>query len=111
MRAGLASAIVGVPGGALLGWLGWVGWIPALVLGFAVGSAGFVASGRHRDASVQGLAGAAAALGMIVAAVVVSVARAGGASELGRALLTISYAEFAPAVVLALAGAIVRFLL
>lgn len=107
--AALATAVLG---GALLGWLGFVNVVTALLLGFAVGSAAFVASRRHRDAAIQGAAAALALLGLLLAIVTNSVAGGHGASgQVARILINVSYWEFLLPAVAAIAGAILRFLL
>jgi hypothetical protein len=112
LRAAAAAVVVSVAGGLLLGWLTWVNLITGLVLGFAVGSAAFLGSHRHRDAAIQGIAGGMALAGVLLAAVIASLGDAGGGlGGLARALVTISYAEFLLPALASLAGAVIRFLL
>jgi hypothetical protein len=104
-RAGVAALAVGGVGGAALGWLGWVSMIPALVLGLCVGSAAFLASGRHRDASIQGVAGGAALLSIVLAAIITAV----GATPEG-AMAVFPHEQFILPTLAAMAGAALRFL-
>lgn len=101
----MAAVLIGAAGGAGLGWLGWVNPLTALILGFCVGSAAFRASGRHRDATIQGLAGGAALLGIVLAAILTSLARA--SSGIGPVF---SPADFFLPTLAAMVGAILRFL-
>ncbi len=111
-RAGLAATAVSAAGGLLLGLLGWVSVLPALALGLGVGSAAFVASGRHRDAALQGLAAAAALMGIVLAAVAESIIGGpGGAGDVLRRLVAVSYWQVFWPGVAAIAGAILRFAL
>jgi hypothetical protein len=111
-RAGIAAMLASGVGALLLGILGWVSVLPALALGLVVGSAAFVASKRHRDAAVQGLAAGAALLGVVLAVVVESIVGSpGGGGDVLRQLVAVSYWQvFGPALA-AMAGAIIRFLL
>jgi len=93
----------------LLGWLGRPNLLAALALGFAVGSAAFVGSRRHRDATIQGIAGATALVGILVAAVVISLAAPHRSAA--QAILAISYDDFILPALAAMAGAIARFFL
>jgi len=104
--AALAAAL---PGGLLLGLIGWVSALPAAALGLVVGSAAFVASRRHRDAGIQGVAGAAALLGFLLAAVVVAIRSAPAGGGVAQALLVLSYQDLILPALLAIAGAIARF--
>jgi len=107
--AAFGAAVVG---GAVLGWLGFVNVVTALVLGFAVGSAAFVASRRHRDVTIQGAAGAMALFGLLVAVVMGSLSGAqGDPGHVVRILINVSYWEFVLPAIAAIVGAILRFLL
>jgi predicted permease len=101
----MAAVLVGVVAGAGLGLLGWVNLLTALIMGFCIGSAAFVASARHRDATIQGIAGGAALLGIVLAAVLTSLARA--SSGTGPVF---SPADFFLPTLAAMVGAILRFL-
>jgi len=94
----------------LLGWLRWLNLLTALALGFAIGSAAFLASRRHRDPAIQAIAGVAALGALLLAAVVASLAAA-PAGEVARAIINISYQQFLLPALAAIAGALLRFLL
>lgn len=98
--------------GLLLGWVAWVNIFGGLVLGFAVGSAAFYASRRHRDAAIQGIAGGMALVAVLLAAVISSLGGVYG--ETGgviRVLVNISYTDFVAPSLAAIVGAVVRFVL
>ena len=82
-RAAAAAFAVALAGGGVMGWLSLVNFLTALALGFVVGSAAFIASQRHRDATIQGLAGAAALVGIVFAAVFGALFVWGGADAEG----------------------------
>ncbi len=112
VQATTAALVVALAGGLLLGWLGWVGPLTALVLGLAVGSAAFYGGRRHRDAAIQGAAGIMALVGLLLAAVVLSLR--GGQAEVGgvaRTLVNLPYARFILPAIAAIVGAVLRFLL
>jgi len=110
-RAVASAAAVGLSGGVALGLLGFLNIIGSFLLGLAVGAAAFLASGRHRDPTVQGAAGAIALLGVLVGAVVVSYGMPGTAGQFGRVLLNVSFFEFVGPALAAIAGAVARFLM
>jgi len=109
-RAATAAGIVAIVGGALLGAVGWMSWLTGLALGFAVGAAAFRASGRHRDISIQAMAGLLALAGILFGAVLTSFGVSSGAGpEIGRVLISVSYYQFIGPAVGAVIGALVRF--
>lgn len=110
-RAAAAAFAVALAGGGLMGWLSLVNFLTALALGFVVGSAAFVASQRHRDATIQSIAGAAALVGVVFAAVLGALFVWGGGADPARAMLAISFAEYVVPAIAAMAGAILRFML
>jgi hypothetical protein len=100
---------VGAAGGFLLGLLAWVHWLPALVLGLVVGSAALVGSGRHRDPTVQGVAAVAGLLAIVLAIIVESaISTPGGAADVMRQLLAVSYWEVVVPAMATMAGAVLR---
>ena len=109
MRGGAAALAVGAAGGALLGLVGWVDIFSGLLLGFAVGSAAFLAGQRHRDAAIQGTAALAALAGLLLAAVIASLGA--GHGGIARVAVGVYYASFIFPALAAIAGAIIRFLL
>lgn len=112
IHAALAASATGVAAGILVGWLAWVNLISGLALGFVVGSAAFLASRRHRDAAVQGIAGAAALAAMLLATVIASLGgMSGDAGGLLRVAVNIPYASFLLPSLAAIAGAVLRFLI
>ena len=64
---------------------------------------------RHRDATIQGIAGATALVGILVAAVVISLAAPHRSAA--KAILAVSYDDFILPALAAMAGAIARFFL
>ena len=110
-RAAAAAFAVALAGGGVMGWLSLVNFLTALALGFVVGSAAFIASQRHRDAAIQGLAGGAALVGIVFAAVLGTLFVWGSATDPARAILAISFAEYVLPAIAAMAGAILRFML
>jgi len=112
VRASAAAFAVGAAGGAVLGWLNWVNPLTALVLGFAVGSAAFLAGRRHRDVAIQGIAGMIALGGLLLAAVLSALGGVHGeVGGVARVVVNIPYARFILPALAAIAGAILRFLL
>jgi hypothetical protein len=109
LRAAGVALAVSLSGGFLLGRIGRVSLLSALVLGLFVGSAAFVGSRRHRDVTIQGIAGVAALLGILLAAIVLSLARSHG--NLAQAALAIPYEALVLPALAAIAGAIVRFMI
>ena len=109
MRAAVTALAVGAAGGVLLGLVGWVDPFSGLLLGFAVGSAAFLAGQRHRDAAIQGTAALAALAGLLLAAVIASLGASHGG--IARVAVGVPYATFILPAVAAIAGAIIRFLL
>ena len=110
VRAAAVALAVAAAGGMLLGWLRWVNLLGALALGFVIGSAAFLASRRHRDPAIQGIAGVAALGAILLAAVILSLAAA-PAGEVTRVIINISYRQFLLPALAAIAGALLRFLL
>jgi len=110
-RAVAAAGAVALSGGVVLGLLGFLNIIGAFLLGLAVGAAAFLASGRHRDPAVQGVAGATALLGVLVGAVLVSYGMPGTGGQFGRVLLNVSFFEFIGPALAAILGAVARFLM
>lgn len=108
-RAAAAALAVALAGGGAMGWLSLVNFLTALVLGFVVGSAAFIASQRHRDVAIQAIAGAASLLGVVFAAALGALFVWGGAADPARAMLAISFAEYVLPAIAAMAGAILRF--
>jgi hypothetical protein len=104
------ALVVAAAGAVLLGWLGWLNLLTALALGFVIGSAAFIASGRHRDPTIQAIAGIAALGAVLLAAVIVSLGAA-PAGEVARVIINISYHHFLLPALAAIAGALLRFLL
>jgi hypothetical protein len=107
-RGAAYALIVAIAGGLLLGSLHWVSlWLGAL-LGFGIGSAAHVGSGRHRDLSVQVVAAAVAALGIVIAAAMMIGIRGGhiGAGQVVAVLASRGFVLGFPAAIIA---AIVRF--
>lgn len=107
-NASLAALGTTAAAGTILGLLSFVNLLSTLALGFAVGSAAWLAAGRHRGVQIQVAAGAAALLGVLLAVVVAS---AEGAQELARALINVPYWRFVVPTVGAVAGAIIRFVI
>jgi hypothetical protein len=107
----VAAFLVALPGGALLGAVGMVNLITAALLGFGVGAAALAAAERHRGPLVQGIAGGAALLAVLVSAVVSSFGSPGMGGDLGRALVNISFFYFVGPCVAAIAGALIRFVI
>jgi hypothetical protein len=105
--AALAAAAVG---GLVFGLVDWVNVVTGLALGFGVGLAAFHASGRHRDISIQTLAGGSALVGLLLAAVVSSIGMPGAGGQLGHVLVNISFAQFVGPSLAAIVGAMIRFL-
>ncbi len=111
IRNALAAALgVAVAGGVLFGLLNWVNVVTGAALGFGIGLAAFHASGRHRDVSIQALAGGSALVGLVVAAVVSSIGMPGAGDHLGHVLVNISFAQFVGPSLAAIVGAMIRFL-
>lgn len=108
MRGAAYALIVAIGGGLLLGWLHWVSLWPGAILGFGIGSAAHVGSGRHRDLSVQVVAGAVAAAGIVIAAVIVISAR-GGHIGTEQVLAVLSSRGFVLGFLAAVIAAIARF--
>jgi hypothetical protein len=108
LRAIGFALLVAVPGGLLLGWLRWVGLWAAVLLGLAIGSAALVGSGRHRDASVQVVAGVMACVGMMITAVILAASRPGQAG-LEQVIVVLSYRGFLVPLLAAIIAAIARF--
>jgi hypothetical protein len=112
IRNALAAALgVAVAGGVLFGLLNWVNVVTGAALGFGIGLAAFHASGRHRDVSIQALAGGSALVGLVVAAVISSSGGAGPGAHFARTLVNISFFQYVLPAVAAIFGAMVRFLL
>ena len=110
-RAAVAACLVALAGGALLGAVGMVSFITSAPLGFGVGAAALAAAERHRGPLVQGIAGGAALLGVLVSAVVSSYSLPGMEGDLGRVLVNISFHYFVGPCVAAIAGALIRFVI
>jgi len=111
VRAAAAALAAGAVGGALLGLVGWVDLFSGLLLGFAVGSAALLAGQRHRDVSIQGIAGLAALAGLLLAAVIASLGTAhGGIGGIARVAVGVPYASFIFPALGAVVGAVLRFL-
>jgi hypothetical protein len=85
--------------------------ITSALLGFGVGTAALAAAERHRGPLVQGIAGGAALLAVLVGAVVSSFGLSGVGGDLGRVLVNISFYYFVGPCVAAIAGALIRFLI
>ena len=110
-RACVAALAAGTVGGLVLGRLPWVNVLSALLLGFGVGSAAFLASGRRRNVAIQGIGGGMAFAGILLAVVVSSLSGApGGSGGIARVLVNISYWQFLVPALASIAGAILRFL-
>jgi hypothetical protein len=109
--AALASGAACLVCGAGLGILGWIDLFPALVLGVVVGTAAFLASHRHRDPALQGMALGMALLGIVIAVTVNAVRMGGDAGDSLRLLVAVSYWEVVGPALAAMVGAIIRFLL
>ena len=110
-RAASAAAAVAIAGGGVLGAIGWVTWLTGLALGFAVGAAAFKASGRHRDVTIQAMAGLLALVGILLGAVLTSFGMPGVGQEIARVLVNLSYYQFVGPAVGAVIGALARFLM
>lgn len=111
IRTALAAALgAAAVGGLVFGLVDWVNVVTGLALGFGVGLAAFHASGRHRDVSIQALAGGSALAGLLLAAVVSSIGMAGAGGQLGQVLVNISFAQFVMPSLAAIVGAMIRFL-
>jgi hypothetical protein len=110
-NAALAALAAGAAGGLALGLLSFVNLLTALALGFAVGSAALIASGRHRGVAIQGIAGAVSLVGILFAIVLASLGDRGGAQEIARVLVNIPYSRFVTSALGGVAGAIIRFLI
>ncbi len=109
--AALAAFGTAAVGGLALGWLGWVTLIPGAALGFAVGAVAFVASGRHRDVTIQAAAAFMALAGILLAAVLVSFDLPGTGGQIGRVLVNVSFFKFIAPAVGAVFGALIRFVI
>jgi len=108
-RAAIAACLVALPGGALLGAVGMITLITSAVLGFGVGTAALLAAEKHRGPLVQGIAGSAALLGVLLGAVVSSFGVPGMEGDLGRVLVNVSFSDFFEPCIAAIVGALVRF--
>jgi len=108
MRGAAYALIVAIAGGLLLGSLHWVSLWPGAILGFGIGSAAHVGSGRHRDLSVQVVAAAVAAVGIVIAAAMIIGVRGGhvGTEQVLAVLSSRGFVLGFPAAVIA---AIARF--
>jgi hypothetical protein len=109
--AALAAFGMATGGGLALGWLGWVTFLPGAALGFAVGAVAFLASGRHRDITIQAAAALMALAGILLAAVLVSFDLPGTGGQLGRVLVNVSFFQFVAPAVGAVVGALIRFVI
>jgi len=109
--AALAAFGMATGGGLALGWLGWVTFLPGAALGFAVGAVAFLASGRHRDLTIQAAAALMALAGILLAAVLVSFDLPGTGGQLGRVLVNVSFFQFVAPAVGAVVGALIRFVI
>ena len=110
-NAALAAFGTAVVGGLALALLGWVTFLPGAVLGFSVGSVAFLASGRHRDITIQAAAAVIALAGILLAAVLVSAGAPGTGGQLSRVLVNVSFFQFIAPAVGAVVGALIRFVI
>lgn len=110
-RAAVAALLVAVVGGLLLGAVGLISLVTSAVLGFGVGTAALSAADRHRGPLVQGIAGSAALLAVLVSAIVSSFGLPGMGGDLGRVLVNVSFSDFFGPCIAAIAGALIRFVI
>jgi len=112
IRSALLAALgTATAGGLALALLGWVTFLPGAVLGFAVGAVAFLASGRHRDVTIQAAAAVMALTGILLAAVLVSFDMPGTGGQLSRVLVNVSFFQFIAPAVGAIVGALIRFVI
>jgi hypothetical protein len=107
-RGAAYALIVAVAGGLLLGWLHWIGLWSGALLGFGIGSAAHVGSGRHRDLSLLVMAAAAAAAGIAIAGAVIIGA---GKGHIGteQVLAALESRGIVLGLLAAIAAAVIRF--
>jgi hypothetical protein len=110
-NAALAAFGTAVAGGLALAVIGWVSFLPSALLGFAVGAVAFLASGRHRDVTIQAAAAVMALAGILLAAVLVSAGAPGTGGQLSRVLVNVSFFQFILPAVGAVFGALIRFVI